>query len=38
VLLLTDDDELLLTPGMQARLSLLREPARRRLLPGGGGC
>ena len=38
VLLLTDDDELLLSEGMQRRLTLLREPARRRVLPGPAGC
>ncbi|MCE3003851.1 MAG: FAD:protein FMN transferase [Xanthomonadaceae bacterium] len=38
VLLLTDDDELLLSEGLRARLHLLREPARRTLLPGGPAC
>lgn len=38
VLLLTDDDQLLLSEGLRARLQLLREPARRRVLPGGPDC
>lgn len=38
VLLLTDDDELLLSEGMQQRITLLREPARRTVLPGPAGC
>jgi thiamine biosynthesis lipoprotein len=38
VLLLTDDDELLLSEGMLGRITLLREPARRTVLPGPAGC
>lgn len=38
VLLLTDADELVLSAGMAARLTLLREPARRRVLPGRPDC
>ncbi len=37
-LLLTDDGTLLVTEGMRARLRLLREPARRELLPGPARC
>jgi thiamine biosynthesis lipoprotein len=38
VLLLTDDDELVLSAGMRARLTLLRRPAREVVLPGRPAC